>query len=258
MTVNAANSAFQTAAGEVRVFRDLEDLSRAAAYLFTDLASRAARDRGTFSAALSGGSTPKQLYSLLAQPEFAKHVPWSDIHLFWGDERCVPPDHPESNYGMVREVLLKRISIPASNVHRIRGEIDPEQAAIEYEAVLRQFFAIGPKELPRFDLVLLGLGEDGHTASLFPDSAALDERERLVAALYVERLHAYRVTLTLPVLNHAAAIAFLVAGERKRSAVYRAVHKPDEMRLLPAQRVRPVEGRLLWFLDLAAAADLSR
>ena len=243
-------------AGEIRIFRDVEDLCDAAAYMFMNVAVEAVKDHGRFAVALSGGSTPKRLYSMLAEPDRAKRISWDHVHLFWGDERCVPPFEPESNYGMVQEALLHKISIPATNVHRVRGEIRPEQAATEYDTLLREFFGVARDGLPRFDLVLLGLGEDGHTASLFPGSPALDESERLAVASYVEKLNAYRVSLTLPVLNHAAVIGFLVAGERKRSAVTRVVRHPDESGELPAQRVRPVDGRLLWFLDTAAAAGI--
>ena len=257
MNINTTTAVLQTKSGEIRIFRNLKDLSVAVACLFVDLAIETVRNRKRFSVALSGGSTPKKLYSLLGKPEFSTRIPWRGVHLFWSDERCVPPGDPKSNYGMVQEVLLRKIPVPARNVHRVRGEISPEQAAAEYDSVLRASFGIGPKKLPRFDLVLLGLGEDGHTASLFPGSAALDEHKHLATAPYVEPLHTYRVTLTLPVLNHAAAIAFLVAGERKRSAVSRVVHHPDERGRMPAQRVRPADGRLLWFLDLPAAADVS-
>lgn len=258
MSIDVAITVLQSPAGEVRIFRNLEDLSHAAASLFTDFADKAVKDHGRFSAALSGGSTPKKLYSLLAEPKSATRIPWHDVHLFWGDERCVPPDHPDSNYGMVREVLQRNITIPPGNVHRIRGEIPPEEAAAEYEAVLREFFRIGREKLPRFDLALLGLGEDGHTASLFPGSPVLDESERLAVASYVAKLDAHRVSLTLPVLNHAAAVAFLVVGERKRSIVSRVARHPDENSVLPAQRVQPLGGKLLWLLDEAAASDLVR
>lgn len=253
---NAPTTVLQVPAGEIRIFRNVEDLSNAAAYMFMDGAVEAVKDHGQFAVALSGGSTPRKLYAMLAEPDFARRIPWNRVHLFWGDERCVPPDDPESNYGMVQEALLRKISIPATNVYRIRGEIPPEQAATEYDTWLREFFGVAGHGLPRFDLVLLGLGEDGHTASLFPDSPALDECERLAVASHVELLDAHRVSLTLPVFNHSAAIAFLVAGERKRSAVARVMRHPNENGELPAQRVRPVDGKLLWFLDEPAAAGI--
>lgn len=241
---------------EIRIFRNAEDLSDAAACMFMNVALEAVKDHGWCAVALSGGSTPKRLYSMLAEPDRVKRIPWERVHLFWGDERCVPPNDPESNYGMVQKALLRKISIPATNVHRVRGEIRPEQAATEYDALVRGFFSLAGNELPRFDLVLLGLGEDGHTASLFPGSHALDESEHLAIAAYVERLAAYRISLTLPVINHAAVIAFLVADERKRAIVSRVVRHPDESGELPAQRVRPVGGKLLWFLDEAVAAGI--
>ncbi len=257
MKLNAARTLVQRPAGEVRIFEDLDDLSRAAASWFIDLANDAVRAHGAFRVALSGGSTPKRLYSLLASPEFSAHVPWHAVHLFWGDERCVPPDDPESNYGVVRQVLLQRIPIPAANVRRIRGEIDPGRAAAEYETLLRASFRTAPNQLPRFDLVLLGLGEDGHTASLFPGTSALQEKERLAVALYVEKLRAYRITLTLPVINQSAVVAFLVAGEGKRSIVARVLTGSEDAEL-PAQRVKLVDGKLIWLLDTPAGAEIRR
>lgn len=257
MKPNPAMTLLQKPSGEVRVFEDLEDLSRAAASFVVDLAKEAVRDRGAFCAALSGGSTPKEVYSLLASPEFSMHVPWHTVHLFWGDERCVRPDDPESNYGMVRDVLLQRVPIPATNVHRIRGEIDPGQAAAEYETLLRESFGSEPTKVPRFDLVLLGLGEDGHTASLFPGTSALEETERLTVALYVEKLNAHRISLTLPVINRGAVVVFLVAGEGKRSIVARVLGHSGERTDIPAQRVRPTDGKLIWLLDIPAAAEIS-
>ncbi len=256
MKFDAARTLVQRPAAEVRIFEDLESLSRAAASLFIDLANEAIRGHGAFRVALSGGSTPTKLYSLLATPEFSAHVPWRAVHLFWGDERCVPPDDPESNYGMVRQVLLQRIQIPATNVHRMRGEIDPDQGAAEYEALLREAFGTTPNKVPRFDLVLLGLGEDGHTASLFPGASALQETERLAVAVYVKKLQAYRMTLTRPVIVQSAVVAFLVAGESKRSIVARVLRGSDGAEL-PAQRVWPTEGKLIWFLDIPAAAEIS-
>ncbi len=241
---------------EVRVFKNIEDLSCAAAHVFVQLANEAVRDHGRFAVALSGGSTPKRLYSLLAEPDFCKSVQWDRVHLFWGDERCVPPDHPESNYGMLRDSLLRKISAPVDNIHRIRGEVRPEQAASEYETLLRDFFELDGNRLPRFDLVLLGLGENGHTASLFPHSPALDERKHLAVEAYITELQAYRVTLTLPVLNQAANTEFLVAGRAKQTIVRRVFENGGARGALPAQRVRPVEGTLLWFVDEDAAAGL--
>ncbi len=257
MKRNLATVARPRPAGEIRVLANLEELSRAAASAFVDMASEAVANRGAFRVTLSGGSTPKKLYSLLAGPEFSTRIAWHAVHLFWGDERCVPPDDPESNYGMARHALLQRIPIPAGNVHRMRGEIDPSRAAAEYEVLLRESFGIGPTELPRFDLVLLGLGEDGHTASLFPGTSALEETERLAVAVYVEKLNAHRISLSLPVINRGAAVVFLVSGAGKRAIVARVLAGSGDYVELPAQRVRPTDGKLVWFLDRPAVADVS-
>jgi len=178
------------------------------------------------------------------------------VHLFWGDERCVPPDHPESNYRMVREALLRKIEFPPQNIHRMAGEKDPDTAAAEYEQELRNFFQT-TAPAPAFDLVLLGLGEDGHTASLFPGSTTLKETTRWVATAYVERLHAHRLSLTLPVINAAAQVSFLVAGEGKSPIVKALLGKDSNPARYPAGQVRPVTGELTWFLTQDAAAEIA-
>ncbi len=244
--------------GEIQICRDLEEISRHAAALFVQLAGKSVADKSSFSVALAGGATPKRLYALLAAPPFRENIPWSNLHLFWGDERCVPPDHKDSNYRLVNEALLSKAPIPPENVHRMPAEKkDPQLAAIEYEQAIREFFKLSGDELPRFDLILLGLGEDGHTASLFPGTAVLDERKRLVAAPYVEKLHAHRLTLTLPALNRAANVILLVSG-RAKAAILKDVlegkYQPDK---LPAQSIKPVQGKLLWIVDKAAASSLS-
>jgi len=219
---------------------------------------------GRFSVALSGGSTPRALYSLLATDEFVARVDWSRLHVFWGDERCVPPDHPESNYGMARQALLDHVRIPLSNIHRIPCEREPRLAAAAYEQTLRAWFSGGSagrrvreRETPRFDLILLGMGEDGHTASLFPGAAALGERTRWVVACQVIALGAWRVTLTPIVINAAAHVMFLVSGAHKAERLRQVLagpYRPDE---LPAQIVRPTRGRLVWLVDKAAASALA-
>jgi 6-phosphogluconolactonase len=206
--------------------------------------------------ALSGGSTPKALYSLLATPGFADRIPWPKVHLFWGDERCVPPDHAESNYRMVRESLLSKINFPPENVHRMAGEKEPKLAAAEYDNELKTFFQLSEGEPPRFDLILLGLGEDGHTASLFPGSEALKETKLLVTANFVGQLNTARLTLTLPVLNNAGNVCFLVAGASKAAIVKEVLGTDSATGKLPAQRVRPVRGALTWFITRDAAAAL--
>jgi 6-phosphogluconolactonase len=180
------------------------------------------------------------------------------VHLFWGDERCVPPDHPESNFRMVRESLLSKVQIPSENVHRMMGEKEPEQAATEYEGHLREWFHLPPGGVPRFDLIFLGLGEDGHTASLFPGSPVLENDNRLVATVYVERLKAYRLTLTLPVINAAAQATFLVSGESKRAIVKQLLGASRESSNFPAAKVAPTDGKLTWLITEDAAEGFSK
>jgi 6-phosphogluconolactonase len=240
---------------EIIICRDADELSRHAAEQFVELATAAATKQRRFSAALSGGSTPKSLYSLLATAEFSRRILWSQVHLFWGDERCVAPDHAESNFRMVREALVSKIDIPAANIHRMTGEKEPQIAAADYEEQLKQFFHLDNDALPQFDLVLLGLGEDGHTASLFPSSPALNETRRLVATAYVEQLQAHRLTLTLPVINNAAQITFLIAGQSKSVVVGQIL--AGENSNLPAARIQPVTGRLTWLITQDAAGKTS-
>jgi 6-phosphogluconolactonase len=204
----------------------------------------------------------------LADPNepFRTRLPWQKIHFFWGDERHVAPDHPDSNYRMAKEAMLDSLEIPAANVHRIHGENpDAAAAAADYETELRTFFpdarpagdAGEPGARPRFDLVLLGLGPEGHTASLFPGSPALHERERLVVAPWVEKFNTFRITLTPPVLNRAAAVLFLAAGDEKADALHAVLEEVGDADLYPARIVRPEEGDLLWLIDRAAAKKLS-
>jgi len=237
---------------EIIVCRDLAALSRRAAEQFVSLARAAIAARGRFSVALSGGSTPKALYSLLATAEFSAQLDWRQIHLFFGDERCVAPDHAESNYRMVAESLLEKIAIPADNVHRMAGEIEPQVAAAAYAEQLSRFFGASENHPPRFDLVFLGLGEDGHMASLFPNSSALNETA-WVAATYVEKLASHRLTLTLPVLNNAEQICFLIAGQSK-AAVVKALLSASA-RDYPAAHIAPLTGGLRWFITEDAIAE---
>ena len=239
----------------VVICQDADDLARRAAAQFISVANAAAL-LGRFTVALSGGSTPRTLYALLASPEFKEQIDWRRSDFFWGDERCVPPDHTESNYRMVHEVLLSKIQIASDQIHRMAGEQEPTIAAHQYEQELRRFFQLSAGQLPRFDLVLLGLGEDGHTASLFPESGALDEKNHLVATAYVDKLKAHRLTLTLPVINAAAQVSFLVSGASKsgigREILGGSSARPD----YPAAKVAPANGSLTWFIDAAAAAGL--
>jgi len=208
--------------------------------------------------ALAGGATPKLLYTLLATEPHRRHLPWPRTHVFWGDERCVPPDHPESNYRMAHEALLRHLPIPPEQIHRMRGEDpDPERAAAEYEERLRTAFHGQAGALPRLDLVLLGMGADGHTASLFPHTEAVREQQRWVVRNHVPKLQADRLTLTAPVINWGATILFLVAGNDKAAALQEVLEGPADPERLPAQLIRPTAGRLVWLVDLAAASRLA-
>ena len=238
---------------EIKVLADASALADAAAAHFAAAAAAALSRQARWAVALSGGATPRAAYQRLAAPELARQVDWSRVHFFWGDERCVPPDHADSDYGMAREALLDHIPVPATNIHRMRGELDPAHAADDYQAELQRFF--GPA-LPRFDLVWLGLGEDGHTASLFPGTAALHETQRWVVANWVERLKTWRLTLTPAVLNHAAQVTFLVSGSPKTQFLQAVMQGPYQPDVHPAQLVQPTSGHLLWLIDRAAAAQL--
>lgn len=237
----------------IRTSSNADSLARAAVEHIVTLATETIATREQFSVALSGGSTPRTTYALLATEEFAGLVDWSRIHVFWGDERCVPPDHPDSNYRMAREILLDHVPIPAGNVHRIRGEINPKEAAADYERTLRSFFA---QQRQSFDLFLLGLGGDGHTASLFPGTAALREQERWVVSYYANKVGAWRVTLTPVAINAAAHVTFIVSGAGKAERLRQVLSGPHQPDALPAQIVRPDGNRLLWLVDEAAGALL--
>jgi 6-phosphogluconolactonase len=240
---------------EIVIVPDADALAREAAERFASLAREAVDSRERFTAVLSGGSTPGGLFRLLAEEPYRTLIPWAKVHLFWADERCVPHDDPGSNYHLAHETLVKHVSVPPENVHRVQGELEPEIAAQLYELALQDFFC-GPR--PRFDLVLLGMGEDGHTASLFPGSPLLAETERLAApvqASYQDR-PAQRVTLTLPALNSARQILFLVAGSAKAQIVQAVMEGP--VGRFPAQRVQPTAGQLTWLLDAEAASLLRR
>ena len=237
----------------IKVYPDLESLSRAAAALLVEQASLAVAARGRFSVALSGGKTPRRTYELLASQPFKEQAPWHRMHIFWGDERCVPLDDPRSNGLMAKETWLDHVPIPASQIHFLECAQAPAAAARQYEAQLRQFFAGRP---PRLDLVLLGLGDNGHTASLFPGTPVLKETERWAAEVYVAEQDLYRVTLTAPFINQAARVAFLVAGAAKADVLREILHGPRDPERLPAQLIQPQPGELLWLTDLKAAAGV--
>jgi len=245
----------------VEVAADRGALMEAGAAAFVAAARAAIGAHGRFIAALSGGSTPRALFELLATERFASSVDWSRVHVCWGDERAVPPDAAASNYRMAREALLDHVPIPASQVHRIRGEDPPQVAAEAYERTLRTLFAtpVGPPRPEpgaRFDLVLLGMGDNGHTASLFPGLHAAREAERWVVAESVAEVGMWRITLTPVVLNAAAEVVFLVAGADKAAMLHRVLDGPVRPDALPAQVVVPHDGRLRWLVDTDAAARL--
>ena len=238
----------------VRVLPDPPALAEAAARLVVEHARAAIDARGQFSLVLSGGSTPRELHQRLASPPLVDQVSWSRVHVFFGDERCVPPDDERSNYHMAVETLLSRVAIPPAQVHRMRGELPPAAAAEAYADELRAFFGAGPA---RLDLVLLGMGDNGHTASLFPGLSAVHEAERWVVAEYVPEVGMWRLTLTPVVLNLAREVAFLAAGAAKASMLRQVVEGDYEPHRLPAQVIRPTLGEVIWLVDAAAAAELS-
>jgi 6-phosphogluconolactonase len=242
---------------ELRRLTTPQDLFQAAAEEVIRAATGAITERGRFTIALSGGSTPKNLYTLIAANASAS-LPWDRMFFFWGDERHVPPDNPDSNYRMAKETLLSKAAIPPANIFRIPAENpDASAAADAYEQTLRKFFAVAPGEFPRFDLILLGIGPDGHTASLFPETAALEETSRLVVANWVEKLQTNRITFTLPVLNAARCVAFLVSGTDKAAVLHEVLEGNAPAEKYPSKLVRPSEGKLIWFVDRAAASQLS-
>jgi 6-phosphogluconolactonase len=241
------------------VYHDPDEMAAAAATIFGQMASRCVKENGCFRVALAGGNTPRAVHREIAtrQQSGAQRLPWDKIQVFFGDERCVPPDSDQSNFVMARDTLLSRVPIPPGNVHRFQGELPPAQAALDYHTRLQQAFATSSHAFPRFDLVFLGLGEDGHTASLFPETAALQETRWLAVANEVPKLGAWRLTLTLPVFNHAACVLFLAAGASKAPIVRQILRPHPTSQTLPAQLVQPATGWLRWFLDEAAAAQLA-
>jgi 6-phosphogluconolactonase len=242
---------------QVEVLADLDGVAHAAADMFVELSQAVVAGGGGFNIALSGGSTPRALNELLATSPYRSLVDWSKIHFFWGDERLVPPDDAESNYRMARETLLSHVPVPDIQVHRIPTELgDPEAVAAAYEEELQRVFQLSPGQLPQFDLIFLGMGPDGHTASLFPHTAGLEVTDRLVIANYVPRLAAHRITLTAPVINYAAVVVFLAAGSDKAAALAKVLEGPLDPDEFPAQRISLVDGDLYWLVDRAAAAEL--
>jgi 6-phosphogluconolactonase len=244
---------------EIRILADANAIAQTAAAEFLQAAKEAVREKGSFCVALSGGSTPKALYGLLMNnPVLQAMVPWSKTQFFFGDERHVPADDAESNFRMATEAMLAKAPIDPKQVHRIKGEKrNAAQAAEEYEEDLRTSFKLAEGQLPRFDVVLLGMGPEGHTASLFPGTKALKEENRLVVSNWVGKLYTDRITLTPPVLNNAARVIFMVHGEEKAPALKAVLEGPYEPDQLPAQIIKPKEGKVLWLVDPSAAAMLA-
>ena len=241
-----------------RVSATAGEVAAGAAELFVAAAGTAVEARGVARVAISGGGTPKAMFALLADrsaPYFAR-VPWDKLHLFWVDERCVPPTDNDSNYRMTNEAMLSKVPLPAAQVHRMEGELDPEIAASRYEAALRTEFGLDRSGNPVFDLVLLGMGDDGHTASLFPHTAALHELGRIVVANHVPQKDAWRITLTWPVIDRGREVAFLIEGEAKAQVVHDVFLGAYDPEAKPSQLIRPASGRLTLLLDAAAAAML--
>jgi 6-phosphogluconolactonase len=237
---------------------DSAALAWRAALQFVELAEEAVAARGRVRIAVSGGSTPKETFALLADPAhpFYGRMPWQYLELFWVDERTVPPDHPESNYRMTRESLLDRVNMRPDQIHRMQGELEPEIAAAQYEYDLRRTFRLEGAEAPRFDIVSLGMGDDGHTASLFPHTAAIHEMGRLVVANQVPQKDTWRITLTWPVINHAREVFFLIGGADKAAPLREVFLGPKDVERLPSQLIWPASGILTLILDKAAAEQL--
>lgn len=238
--------------GELKVCRDAADVAQAVADLFIDVGQTALEDRGNFHVALSGGTTPRAAFTLIGEEPRRSSLSWADVHVYFGDERCVPPDDEQSNYRMAERTFLTSVAIPPANVHRMRGEIDPKEAAAEYARTLRANLG----DRPRFDLILLGLGPDGHTASLFPGSPPDADDDQLVRGVYAQSQMMWRITMTPRVLNGARLVAFALEGTEKSDIFAKVFEGPVDPVKYPAQIVHPVDGRLLWILDRAACGHL--
>lgn len=238
---------------EVKKFESLEALNRFAAEAFVMLSSEAVRERGRFTVALSGGSTPKKLYEMLASEEFRNRIEWGNVHVFWGDERCVPPNSPNSNYRMANDALLSKVPIPAGNIHRFFAELgDPQKIAKKMELEIRASFSLevnaatNEEGFPRFDLIFLGMGTDGHTASLFPETSALNEQKRAVIENFVPKFDSYRLTFTYPAINNARNIIFLITGKDKLEILESALAKEKKNGSIPVKEIEPYEGNLIY------------
>lgn len=243
---------------EICVVPDTQALTQSAAEHVIHQASLAINARDRFTIALAGGSTPKSLYALLASPEYRSRLDWGKIEFYWGDERHVTPDHAESNYRMAHAAMLSPLAIPEEQIHRMRGELEQaQQAADEYEDLLRSRLGESDSSIPQLDLILLGMGPDGHTASLFPGTDAIHESTRWVSAPWVEKFQTFRITMTPAIINNAHQVTFLVSGDGKAEVLQDVMEGPFQPDLLPSQMIRPISGRLTWLLDQGAARNLS-
>jgi 6-phosphogluconolactonase len=244
--------------GEIQVFPDVHAIAKRAGENIVEAAAAAVKQHGRFTISLAGGSTPKTLYALLASDAFRSQIPWDKTYLFFGDERHVPPDHPDSNFRMASESLISKLSLKPEQVNRIKGEYeDANKAALEYEQVLRSFFKLTPGQLPRFDVLLIGMGDEGHALSLFPGTKALHDNGRLVMSNWIGKLYTERVTITAPVANHSALAMFMVTKADKALALKGVLEGPYEPEQLPSQLIQPTNGKLLWLVDATAASKLS-
>jgi 6-phosphogluconolactonase len=244
---------------EIRILPDGAAIAKRATQEFVQAAAAAVRAKGSFNVSLAGGSTPKALYSLLVNdPTLRSQVPWDKLHLFFGDERHVPPDHPDSNFRMATEAMISKSPLKPEQVTRIKAEYpDAEKAALEYEKALREFFKLKDGEYPRFDLLLAGMGNEGHTLSLFPGTKGLHADGRVVVSNWIGKLYTERITLTAPAANNAAEIIFMVTGADKACALKAVLEGPFEPEQLPAQLLQPKNGKLLWLVDAAAGSMLT-
>ena len=241
-----------------KVYPSAEAMARAAAQLFAERVEKAAAQRGVARVAISGGSTPQAMFRLLADPAepFLNTIPWDKLQLFWVDERCVPPTDPESNYGVCKRLLLDKVAVDPKNVFRMEGELPPDEAASRYEATIRNAMKLEGAESPAFDLLALGMGDDGHTASLFPHTEALNEMGRICVANHVPQKDTWRITLTWPVINQASDVVFEMDGPKKTEVLAAVMTGPRDPERLPSQLIRPSNGKLLLLLDQVAAASL--
>ncbi len=238
----------------LHIHKDPAAMAERVAHHITQICEDAISERGVFTIALSGGSTPLPLFRLLSANDWIDRIPWEKIRIYWVDERCVHPDDPKSNYGIAREALLSHV--PVTRYYRMKGEVDPVKAALDYEELIKEHFQLQENEFPRFDCVLLGLGADGHTASLYPGEYGISEKKRIVVDQFIKSLKADRLSLTLPVLNNARNCIFMVSGKEKHHALTRTLNLL-EVPELPAQMVRPPRGELIWVVDESATHGIN-